>query len=424
MKKLLIPAVIFAAAFAALMACRPAKDKPEPPEAAVSVVVLYDAKALGEMAPYADPAVDAYCEKNGHQLRIHPITVVDEHGKTPSYLTPYVDAAKGKKLPVVFTGRGGKIKDSLEQPKDPQQIIAWIERKVGEGDPGNAIWAGGQWRKLGLKMAKPNLKGRWPVEGSTAAEPIIPEADWHDVNLATFSRWSTDQNGYNSCCPSSGNAALVVGACRAGLDPAKWNLSVADAYARINGGHDQGAMLEDFWEIATKGGVCTTDYFAEQGWRGGESSGRKEGYKESRLKHRALVVTICEDWPAVASALMRNKPVHYGLGVDSRFKPNGDGIIGRKIGRGGGGHAVLAVGLKKIDGEWYVLTQNSWSMSWGGSKSGEVPAGMALIHHSYIDFRYGAFAIGAVVSPSDDPIASAKPKAKTFKLHPVYANSL
>jgi hypothetical protein len=118
-----------------------------------------------------------------------------------------------------------------------------------------------------------------------------------------------------------------------------------------------------------------------------------------------LKATFCPSFEAIASALQRNKAVHFGLLVDSGFSPDSNGVIHAKRGHSGGGHAVLAVGMKKIGAEWYLVMQNSWGESWGGSKDGTVPKGCCLLHPSYVETMFGSFAYSAVVSPSDDAIA-------------------
>lgn len=392
----------------AIWGCIPSKPqppKPEPPEAAVSIVILYDSAAADDLANYADPALSDYAAAHGHQLRIHPADVTDETAKTPAYLAPYVAAAKGKAMPVAMVGRGGKVSGTLEKATDVQAIIRLAERKVGAGDiDDESLWAGGSFRKLGgLKPAKPGAASRWPVEGSAKDEPLIAEKDWRDVDFGPAWRIH-DQDGYNSCCPTSGALIVEEATRRAGLKKAA--LSAVDAYYRINGGHDQGATLDEFLTIAVNEGVCDTTFCADQGWK---SPTHKDGFLINRKKHRVLRATWCPDWEAIASAVQRRKPVQFGILVDSRFNPDAKGIIGPKRGRSGGGHAVTALGMRKVGGEWYIDMQNSWGSNWGGSADGAVPKGCCLLHHSWIEPAFGAWACAGVVSPSDDPIAFQHP---------------
>jgi hypothetical protein len=376
-------------------------------------VVIYDAKSADDLAPYADPALDQYASSHGLALRIVAADVVDETGKTPKYLAPYIQAAAGKPLPVVLIGKAGVVKKTLPTPSDAQAVIAWIEKTVGENPDlaANGFWAGGQWRRLGsVRPMRPGAAAKWPAEGSDQAEPLIPLEKIKEVSLAAYAGRIADQQSYSSCCPTSACSLLELMGERSGMRPVK--LSAADLYSRIATG-DHGSMLDDAWAQLTQVGVCTTEYCVEQGWY--RKPPLKPGYQLSRSKNRALRVTYCQDFASIASALNRMKPVHYGLFVDNGFSPDADGMIGEKRRRGGGGHAVLAVGLKKIAGEWYILTENSWGPNWSGSKDGSVPKGMALIHRSYADEGavFGAFAVSSIVSPSDDPIASAGPAARS-----------
>lgn len=404
MKRIIAALLAMPAVLALLsLGCFPDKPKPspepEPPQRAVSIVVISDPADFGDLATYADATLDKYADTNGHQLRIHPLDVVDETKQTPAYLKPYIEAAKKGKLPVAFVGKSGKIKATLEQPKDSQAIIALVEKTVGSADTTDSFWAGGQWRKLGgLRPMLAGAENRWTVEGSEANEPIIPQAQWKEVDLTRLIWSVNNQAAYSSCCPTSGCSVIEILANRSGLR--KFNLSALDGYYRINGGRDAGASLEDFLSIATTQGVATTDFCNEQGWR---KPSLKIGYETSRAKHRVLKASICTSWEAIGSALQRNKPVHFGLLVDSGFSPNDKGVIGPKRGHSGGGHALVMVGLRKVNGEWYGILLNSWG-DWGGSKDGTVPNGCCLLHPSYVELMFGAFAYSAVVSPSDDPV--------------------
>ncbi len=384
-----------------LPGCQPDKPKPKPePSAGLSIVVIYDSNDASDTASYADPVLDKYAASKGHALRTHPINVVDESKQTPKYLKPYIDAAQGKKLPIVFLGQGGKIKGSLERPANVQATIAYLDKTLGEVVPEDSFWAGGEWRKLSkpsLMAQKPGAENRWTVEGSDANEPLIPRDKWVEVDLSPFVWKVKNQGQLSSCCPTSGCSVIEISSARAGLN--KFTLSVADAYQRINGGRDAGANLEDFTSIVTAAGVCTTDFCKEQAVRATDLP----GYDVSRAKHRVLKATFCPDFDAIASAIQRHKPVHFGLLVDSGFSPNDKGIIGPKKSHGGGGHAVVACGMKKVNGEWYLVMLNSWG-AWGGSKDGSIISGCCLLHPSYIESMFGAFAYSAVVSPSDDPI--------------------
>jgi hypothetical protein len=404
--------VVAVAAVFAFQGCEQTAPKPIPNPAGLSIVVLYDASDAADTASYADPTLDKYAKDKGHELRIHAINVTDE-GKwvngvcvrkpeTPEYLKPYVAAAKDKKLPFVMLGSGGTIKGSIEQPANVQALIAYLDKTLGEVVPADAFWAGGEWRKLAkptLMAARLGVENRWTVEGSTDREPLIPQEQWVEIDMTPFIWAVKNQGNLSSCCPTSGCSVIEISAARAGLKPFK--LSVADGYARINGGRDAGANLEDFTSIATDAGICTTEFCTEQAVK----VTRQAGYEKSRAKHRVLKATYCPDFAAIASAIQRHKPVHFGLLVDSGFSPNDKGIIGPKRGSSGGGHALVMVGMKKVNGEWYGILLNSWGETWGGSKDGAVPKGCCLIHPSYIEPMFGSFAYSSIVSPSDDAIA-------------------
>ncbi len=387
------------------------------PPPAKSVVILFDPADAGDHRFYLDPSLAAFVAEHGAQLRIEPINVANGAGKQPSYLRPYIAAAKGKHFPFVAVGGGGSVERSLEKPASVEQIVNWLAPPQPGAGAEEHFWDGGHWRKLGgLRPAKPGVKHRWNVEGEMPSEPLIPESDYQALDLGPIA--VNDQDGFNSCCPNSGCKVIEQAGRLAGQRP--FTLSTANVYSRIDGGSDEGASLEDFQTAAAATGVCTTDFAPQEGF---QPPAYKNGYQASQADHRTLCVSLCPDWPSIASAVQRHKPVQFGILAGKGFQPNAAGVIGPKCRKGGGGHAVCAMGMTKVGNDWYIIMQNSWGEGWGGSADGSVRKGCCLLHPSWIEPSFGAYAVAAITCPEADAIGVIRRAVTPVSLPGLYATA-
>src|SRR5262245_23168894 len=109
----------------------------------------------------------------------------------------------------------------------------------------------GSTRKLG-NIAPPasRLRLSWPEYGSTDAVPLVPRDQWPGL-IAQFPAGPDypflppvhDQDGVGQCNCDDTTALVESIRMTAGLPYGQ--LSAADLYDRINGGADNGSMLED-----------------------------------------------------------------------------------------------------------------------------------------------------------------------------------
>jgi hypothetical protein len=256
----------------------------------------------------------------------------------------------------------------------------------------------GKTYQLGCLPLTELAKQRFPRFGAPASDAaevaedinLLPESAWRESDWREYRLRTLDQNGTNECCPHAGVAAVEMAYARAGIPCPK--LSPAFTYRWINGGRDAGAAIPDCLEALQKQGACPESVYGSQlDWR------RKltPEMTAAALDRRVLEAYYCDTFEAQASALTRGFVVVYGLYVGNNFSVGSNGWVGEYRG-GGGGHALLAVGLARhpTTGKWGLVTLNSWGEGWG-------QRGMGIVPRSYNTAAFGAFAVRAVTRPPD-----------------------
>lgn len=374
---------------------------PTPVATPVTILITFDP------ANETPAATDIYCSEDfrawlkttGHTLRLVSTTAVDETGKQPHDLAPYLAAAEGKPAPWLVIGRAGKLLYDSPLPADAtriQDLATHYAAAAAAADPG-LFYDGRTYRVLGCKPPRPGAAQRWPTYGSKPTEPILPRTTWQPVDLRHLASPPIDQAQTSSCCPCAATQALRTELARTGLpaDP----LSVADLYARINGGRDNGANLEDALQELQAKGVCDTEHATLFGTTERDCKHRGE-WELDRARHRLTDAQLCTSADAIGSALQRHRPVVFGTLLTDTFQPDAKGVIGKRTGRGRGGHAMFLIGLQQMGGDWYFLAQNSWGVEWGVE-------GTAWLHESWLDTDYfAAWCLAAVCIPTDHQTAA------------------
>ena len=229
------------------------------------------------------------------------------------------------------------------------------------------------------RASKVGEKPHFPVAGTVDACPILPRSDWGECSIRHKVWTVIDQNPQNSCCPSATTGATM--ALREIAGEKRILLSQGSLYGQINGGRDGGANIEDALEAMMKTGVCPAARIDPQDWQGRDWPG---DWKAEAKKIRILEAFDCPTFDAAASAVQRSMPVVFGV------------FWGR------GGHAITAVGLKKIDGGWNLEFLNSWGAGWGDGGFGFLPESKCGGIKSF-----GAFAIRSVTIAGDEQLPPA-----------------
>lgn len=236
----------------------------------------------------------------------------------------------------------------------------------------------GSVRKLGNLVPLKALNPDWPVFAGPTHQTarLIPESEW-DYLLDQYDsldeyhphvQYVHDQDGVGQCNPES--VCSLVEFCRSvqGLPFVK--LSPADLYARVNGGRDQGSMLEDAMSEIFVNGVGTAETSGLL-WKTGYYKGPAS--KEERARYCMLELLLCPTFRHVFSASLQGFGIVTGIPWYDNYNPGPDGWLPKPQGDWGG-HAIFGykptrrvVNGKKEYGIWH---QNSWSELYSKARKG------------------------------------------------------
>jgi C1A family cysteine protease len=135
-------------------------------------------------------------------------------------------------------------------------------------------------------------------------------------------------------------------------------------YALINGGSDDGAYISDSLKMAQQYGICEASVFpADRVYY--KNSLTKAAY-DNAARFKLDKAYRCTTFDEVCQALNLGFVVNIGILVGSNFaRVDSEGIAPLPNG-GGGGHSMLACGLKKHSKYgWLIKLQNSWGSNFG-----------------------------------------------------------
>lgn len=265
-------------------------------------------------------------------------------------------------------------------------------------DPIRDLWtifASGERRILGCHPRTARVGSIFPVfaEEDHPEIKLVPESEWTDCSKRHILYHIFDQDGIGSCNANAACQTLMLWRNELGLPKAI--LSPGNLYGRINGGRDQGSMLSDALLELMKVGVCRTDFCNPNDWK---KNTYKQGWDNDAKRYAILEGFDCPTFAHIASAIQLGFFVDFGIMVNQSFEPDSEGVIPPMSGRGGGGHAMTAIGMKKIGGMWHVETVNSWGEKWGLK-------GVCFIPQTYFKGDFvDAWANRGGIIPSDETI--------------------
>jgi hypothetical protein len=209
-----------------------------------------------------------------------------------------------------------------------------------------------------------------PHFGADANTRLIPRAEWDGLIAAAgagpefaFVPPTHDQNGIGQCNPEAVTTAIESCRMQQGLEHVQ--LSPADLYARINGGQDQGSMLEDAMEEVMTRGVGTA---ATSGllWKRGVFKG--EAPAAERTRFRVLERYLCPTFDHLMSAAFQGFRIVSGIMWYSNYTPDRDGWLPTGSGQAGG-HAIFGYKPTARNGVYGLWHNQSWGR-WGLNGTG------------------------------------------------------
>lgn len=245
----------------------------------------------------------------------------------------------------------------------------------------------GRYYVLGCLAAKP-MCGLPEFE---AANQVLPESEWREIDLSHYGVPILDQAMTSSCVGHAADSAVEIAWAQAGK-PLK-RFSPYFIYGNINGGRDQGAIISDAMESLLADGVAPL-----------ETMPRGVMYRNqfptaavmAAKRFRATKAWVCRTWEAICTSITLGRPTPLGILVGQNF-PNldSDGVAPLPNG-GGGGHAILGLGLRRHPRRgWQIKIQNSWSARFG-------MGGFCYITRNH--FQYMMIDAFSLVATMDDPM--------------------
>lgn len=205
----------------------------------------------------------------------------------------------------------------------------------------------------------------WPIYGSTPETNLIPRSEWPKLVAQLpegpnhpFLPYVHNQGQVGQCNCDATTALAEFTRAMQGLPFVK--LSAADLYARINGGADNGSLLEDAMHEMLTRGVGTADT-AGLIWK----RGQKLSPDSERARFKALEVFIAPTFDHFFSGLLEGCAGVSGIMWYPNYNPDAEGVLPR--GRGSpGGHAFLSYKANILrTGEPSCWSQNSWTPQYG-----------------------------------------------------------
>lgn len=257
------------------------------------------------------------------------------------------------------------------------------------------ITINGRKRKLGTLKPDAGFVSSMPVFESRV-EPLdestlvrIAKSNTATGRTMFDSSFIQDQGQYGSCNGFAAAAALTRARIRRGLK--RKTLSGSYLYSLINGGRDNGSMLDDGMRVLQSRG-CATIETVKPSQIYPSKYDRSKADREA-AKHKAFecyqIGTRDGLWTALALGFDVVVAVHAGNSFSSIDR---NGIAG--INNGGGNHAVMCDGLLYAGGEIVADGVNSWGTRWGDR-------GRMLLRWKHFEQTIGVHSFYAIRSSTD-----------------------
>lgn len=225
----------------------------------------------------------------------------------------------------------------------------------------------GSTRRLGNRVPDPNKTRRVFTEfGTTPTARLVPRSEWDEL-LSQYTPGPDhsflppvhDQDGVGQC--NCDTAAAIMEFVRAMQGLPYVQLSAADLYDRINGGRDDGSLLEDAMHELLVNGIGTAATCGTQ-WKRGVWKGPASA--SERARYKALEVYICPTFDHCFSAAFQGFGLASGVPWYDSYSPGSDGWLPGPSGNWGG-HAIFGYKPTKRGNTYGIWHQNSWTSQWG-----------------------------------------------------------
>jgi len=231
----------------------------------------------------------------------------------------------------------------------------------------------GSKRRLGNIIPQVSFKGSYQIFGADpSAGKLIPVTEWDSwlKNYDSLDEFDPhldqcpvhDQDGIGQC--NADDTVLLIEFIRARQGLPYVQLSAADLYHRINGGVDQGSLLEDAMREVFDNGVGTAATCGTL-WRG---RNQVQASAAERAKYKVTERFLCPTFEHCFSAVLQGFGLSTGILWYDNFTPGPDGWLPTRGSGQASGHAIMGYKPTKATqhGDTYAIWhQNSWSAKWG-----------------------------------------------------------
>lgn len=224
----------------------------------------------------------------------------------------------------------------------------------------------GYERFFGNILQSHDLLKKFPVYGDTPTSPMFTDdeiraaivAQGNDL-VSPFLPPTHDQDGVGQCNADATTACAEYQRAVQGL-PYK-QLSAADLYHRINGGADNGSLLEDALEEMVLRGVGLASTCGTL-WK----RGMKLATAEERAGFQFFEVYQCPTFRHFASSIIAGFCGNSGILWYDNFDPDGDGWLPARGTGAPGGHSTMVYKvLMDRSSKLGLASLNSWGTRWG-----------------------------------------------------------
>ncbi len=252
-----------------------------------------------------------------------------------------------------------------------------------------AIKFDGIYRVLGCIPSSPESLVGIPLFANRFAAALDP-SQWQEIDLSWHKPPILDQGASSSCVGQAACAGMEVCYMQSGRPLVEFNPYFV--YGLINNGRDAGAMISDSLKAMIQYGICQKENLPNGVMF--KNQFPQTAYTNA-TRFKLAQAYRCPTFNDICSALSLGFVTPLGIMVGNNFPQlDSEGVCPLPAG-GGGGHAILGVGLKKSQRYgWLIKIMNSWSSRFGMN-------GYAYIHKGHFQSMMpDAFAIQAVI---DDP---------------------
>lgn len=213
------------------------------------------------------------------------------------------------------------------------------------------------WRVLGCIPSSEESMAAFPWFSSRH----VGASELKPIDLEFYRNSIYDQGSTSSCAGQASAGGMGLSFLQSGRP--KTEFSPYFVYGMVNGGQDQGAMISDCLTALMKYGVCKRASVPNRVVYQNQLT-QKMFDEASRFKLTSAF--RCRDYDEICHAINLGFPVVLGIYVGNNFSTVNSQGIAPLPNFGGGGHAILGVGLKYFDQYgWCIKIQNSWGTSFG-----------------------------------------------------------